>query len=83
MPGHYDRAVCATELRMRSEIIAKVNEGWRPSPAFEVPNDGNGLEGPVKGEGEMSLSSGAESTSETSLPGEEDAKIEDITQLEE
>ena len=37
MPDHYDRAVCATELRLRNEIIAKLNLGWRPSKEYETP----------------------------------------------
>ena len=42
MPDHYDKAVCATELRLRSEIIGKITGGWRPSAAFEVPNSEGG-----------------------------------------
>ena len=38
MPGRYDRAECATELRSRSEIIGKIREGWRPSKSFEIPS---------------------------------------------
>ena len=38
MCNTYDRAVCATELRLRGNILNKIDGGWRPSPAFEVPN---------------------------------------------
>ena len=38
MPDKYDRAVCATELRIRSEIITKVNNGWRPCREYELPD---------------------------------------------
>ena len=41
MPDHYDRAVCATELRLRAEIIAKFNQGWRPSKEYEIPEIAN------------------------------------------
>ena len=38
MPDRYDRAICAAELRLMSEILAKIAAGWRPTAAFEVPN---------------------------------------------
>ena len=36
MPDRYDKATCATELRIRTEILNKVREVWRPQRAFEV-----------------------------------------------
>ena len=36
MPDRYDKATCAAELRIRTEIINKIREGWRPQKAFEV-----------------------------------------------
>ena len=38
MPDHYDRAVCAAELRVRAEILEKISDGWRPTKEYEVPN---------------------------------------------
>ena len=37
MPDRYDRAECATELRLRAEILEKIRRGWRPAAAFETP----------------------------------------------
>ena len=37
MPDRYDRAVCATELRIRDEILGRAREGWAPAAAFELP----------------------------------------------
>ena len=37
MPGRYDRATCATELRLRSDIVNKVADGRRPQGAFGIP----------------------------------------------
>ena len=38
MMEHYDRAVCATELRLRNSILLKIrDDDWQPSPAFQVP----------------------------------------------
>ena len=37
MPNLYDRAVCATELLLRNQILAKLHEWWIPSQAIEVP----------------------------------------------
>ena len=38
MPDRYDRATCATELRLRNEIVAQVADGRRPQVALEVPS---------------------------------------------
>ena len=38
MMGHYDRAVCTTELRLRNDILQKIRgQEWEPTPAFQVP----------------------------------------------
>ena len=38
MMEHYDRAQCATELRLRGDILERVrNQGWAPAGSFEVP----------------------------------------------
>ena len=37
-PDRYGKAVCATELRLRNEILTKVRSGWRPQDAFELEN---------------------------------------------
>ena len=39
MPDRYDRAYCATELRLRNSVLQRVADGWCPAHAFEVPND--------------------------------------------
>ena len=38
MPDRYDRAECATELRVRAEIIEKIQRGRRPTKPFEIPD---------------------------------------------
>ena len=38
MPGRYDKAACATALRLRNEILEKVRSWRRPRNAFEVRN---------------------------------------------
>ena len=76
MPDRYDRAECATELRLRSEIIEKLNSGRRPTKAYEVPPTILADEQLCKKENKLSESeSDTEETSETSLP-------EDIANLE-
>ena len=60
MPDRYDRASCATELRLRSEIMGQVNDGWRPQNAPEPPK----VRSKRKRQAESSSSS-AESTSST------------------
>ena len=37
MPDRYDRAECATELRLRAGIIGEIQDGWRPTKSFEIP----------------------------------------------
>ena len=37
MPNWYGRAVCNAEIRLRNEILAKYQEGWKPSSDFELP----------------------------------------------
>ena len=37
MPNWYDRAVCNAELRLRNEIVQKIQQGWKPPCAFELP----------------------------------------------
>lgn len=38
MPDRYDRAECATELRVRAEIIGPIQDGWRPAKSFGIPS---------------------------------------------
>lgn len=40
MPDRYGRAVCAAELRLRDEILAKIRDGRKPSGPFETPRHG-------------------------------------------
>ena len=76
MPDRYDRAVCATELRLRSEILAKIRDGCCPAKPFEVPRvESTQLEG---GEHPTQKTEIADSSvSETS----EAELSDDITQL--
>ena len=39
MPDIYDRAVCATELRIRLDVANRITNGRKPSAAFEVPTN--------------------------------------------
>ena len=72
MPDLYDRAVCATELRLRDEILNKIREGWSPSLPFETP-------GKEKAGSEDAETSSASSTSETSSVISEE-NIADLSQ---
>ena len=75
MPGRYDRAVCATELRLRNTISEKARGGWRPAHAFEVPQkDGKA----VKGKDSSSAASTLQSSTASSI---RDRKIENISYL--
>ena len=38
MPDLYDRSTCATELRIRNEVIAKIRDGWGPVGKFQLPD---------------------------------------------
>ena len=39
MPDLYDRSACATELRLRGEILERIRKGvWKPTNAFETPS---------------------------------------------
>ena len=38
MPDRYDKAICATELKIRAKIFAEVRAGWIPQGAFQVAN---------------------------------------------
>ena len=50
MPDLYDRATCATELRLRDDILERIRTAWQPVGPFEVPNinagAGQGAESP-------------------------------------
>ena len=74
MPDHYDKAVCATELKLREAMLAKLREGWRPSKDFEVQGDDTQP-------GAKAESSSDESTSVTSIPSVFDDSREDISNL--
>ena len=75
--NRYDRGVCATELRLRDDIPNRIEKGWRPAPAFEVPDMSIGG-GPVQDMVESSASSTSDPPTPTS---ERNRRIEDITQL--
>ena len=36
MPDRYDKAVCATELRLRGKISTQIRAGWRPNDSSQV-----------------------------------------------
>ena len=36
MPDRYDKAVCATELKLRDKIFSQIRSGWQPQRAFQV-----------------------------------------------
>ena len=86
MPDKYDRAVCATELRLRVEILAKIRDEWKPSGPFETPQQGGaGKKAEIVSNGnECAESSPAESTSIISTEVEEfsedDISILDVAQ---
>ena len=71
MPELYDKATCATELRMRAEILEKVRKGRTPKDAFEVEDNTQCQAGD------------ADSTdSETSSTSLRDPREDDISQLD-
>ena len=72
MPDRYGRALCATELRLRGDVINRINRGWRPTGAFEVP--------PSQEKGPSDTSS-CDSTSVTSTASSVLRKREAITDL--
>ena len=91
-PDHYGREVCATELRARSEIIAKFNSARGENPP-NLKHPGIGRKKRTKqhlpkhkgkgGEMDMgSLSSGAESASETESEVKTDKDVESIAELD-
>ena len=55
MPGRYDRAVCATELRPLDVMVGKARAGWRPKGAFGVES--------TKADPSSDVDSGASETS--------------------
>ena len=40
MPERYGRAVCATEVLLRNNIIQKDVSGWELAPSFHLPHTG-------------------------------------------
>ena len=75
MPNRYDKAVCATELKLRDRIFEKVRSGWRPQHAFQVGTAANAPEGQPES-GDMS-----ETSVTSTASGVRDARINDITNL--
>ena len=59
MPNLYDRAVCATELKLRNKILEEIKAGWEPVHAFEIPNN----TGPTQASTARCAESPADSTS--------------------
>ena len=57
MPERYDKAECATELRLREGILEKIRTGWRPSGAFELPTEVKAGATPSSSESETSSTS--------------------------
>ena len=73
MPGLYDRAICASELRLRCEILTETRGAWAPVGPFEIPNKTTG--GALDAE-----SSSAESTSIMTRHAENQSEV-DISDL--
>ena len=79
MRNTYDRAVCATELRLRDSILNKIDGGWRPAPAFEIPNPQERADAQ---DTHSRAESSADSTSYTSTAEDiKEERINDIAQL--
>ena len=38
MPDRYGRATCTAELRLRDDILTRIQDGWTPTRAYAVPN---------------------------------------------
>ena len=75
MPDKYDRAICATELRLRNEILEKVRtESWRPTDSFEIPVRNTKIEkaGIVSDDESPSMSSTSETSTASHLKEEID-----------
>ena len=77
MPNRYDKAICATELKLRDQIFTRIRGGWRPLHAFQVGTASVPASTQPEPEG------GDDSdTSETSTASfVRDARINDITNL--
>ena len=77
MPDSYDKAVCATELKLRGEIFSEIRPGWRPPNAFQVRTP----ERPAN----TQTAAGSETESDTSetstSPHIKDERVNDITNL--
>ena len=71
MADRYDKPTCATDLKLRGEILAKIREGWRPAGAFELP----------VGDGKTEAKERS-SDSETSSTSCRDPREEGITELD-
>ena len=77
MPDRYDKAVCATELKLRDRILPQVRPGWRPQQAFQVGTQDT--PGGTQPSVECEVNS---DTSETPTASEiKDQRINDITNL--
>ena len=67
MPDRYDRATCATELRLRDDVAAQVLDGRRPQTACAIPTrPGGPRKTEKKAGGKQESESECESTSSTS-----------------
>ena len=83
MPDHYDRATCATELRLRHEILEKARgQNWKPAEFFQVPGDRSkkSNRGKTKSDNETSSVSSTSVTSTASFLKEEE-NIADLSQV--
>ena len=75
MPERYDKAICATELKLRDTIFSKLRSGWRPQHAFQVGSQDT----PAMVEAELDVDSDTSETSTASAVKNE--RINDITNL--
>ena len=79
MPGRYDKAVCDTELKLRSKIFAEMRSVWRPRPEFQVATQPPAETGGGKSESDVDTET---SVTPTGTVARED-RNSDISYLEE
>ena len=80
MPNNCDRAECATELSSSMQILSKIEMGWEPAGAFDVPDTQPNTPANTQAEGPASS---AGSTSSTSSLSTVRSKRQDISKLDE
>ena len=79
MPNLYDRAACATEIKLRNKVLEHINAGWVPAQAFEIPNP----PGPTQASTARIADSSADTTSVSPTSSSGRSKKQDISKLDE